>query len=757
MLTINRFDGGYGNEGSSNPPQSSSSSRLAALSEKKRKRSDVESHQQPAPSVGPQIHPSRLASAPLLAQSVKKANNASGIKKEKTKAKQRYLNKKKLKRKAKKAAGVGKKKELTEEGMEAVQVVEVPPARVNENNLILKTTQAPPSPSSSSSSSSDDSSSDSDSDSDAGTNQDADIPPPSPPSPLDQDDPHPPTPPSLAPLPRNRPLHHTTQEALRSLAAQGLPRGMVQPTVVDPQLREPLQTTTTTSHLGISLAPTLARRLTEMGVTEWFAVQTAVIPHLLSTPSQPSPFHPPRDLCVSAPTGSGKTLAYAIPIISHLRTRVVPRLRALVILPTRDLILQVKETMQLLAKGTGLKIASTAGAQSFAQEQQVLVGAQEQVDILVTTPGRLVDHLDETPGFTLEHLRFLVIDEADRLLGQSFHDWAKRLRDSMAGGSAAIDTHGRSADVDTHDGSADVDTRAVHALHRLDRINPPRFDEAACDPFKPHSLAQKLLFSATLTRDVGKLSELGLRDPVFVDVSETSGGESAPTPTHGTFTLPSTLHEHMLVVSSAVKPLFLIWLLQMNPVRSEESKRKTQWVSRGGSPMQGVLVFTKSVDSAQRLVRLLQNFFSTQAQTISAYTSDLSPTQRRTILSDFKSGKVTILVASDLISRGIDVPSVQHVVSYDTPSDVAKYVHRSGRTARGGSAEGHCWSLVEEQEARWFKREVCAGDKIKRVQGRDVQRIKVEQGTVESDLGGGVAKERYQRALKELVEGYRGS
>lgn len=119
-----------------------------------------------------------------------------------------------------------------------------------------------------------------------------------------------------------------------------------------------------------------------------------------------------------------------------LSQRVVTRLRALVVLPTRDLCIQVKETFETFVKGTDLKIATSTGQNSFAHEQAILVGESQsnpnsprvlgghsRVDVLITTPGRLIDHIKSTPNFTLQHLRFLVIDEADRLLNQSFQDW----------------------------------------------------------------------------------------------------------------------------------------------------------------------------------------------------------------------------------------------------------------------------------------------------------------------------------------------
>lgn len=437
-----------------------------------------------------------------------------------------------------------------------------------------------------------------------------------------------------------------------------------------------------------------------------------------------SPFSPPRDLCVSAPTGSGKTLAYSIPIVTLLKERIVIRLRALIVLPTRDLVSQVKETLEQLCKGTGLRVGTTTGAQSFAQEQALLIdeaSKESKLDILITTPGRLIDHLDETPGFTLQHLRFLVIDEADRLLGQSFQDWAQRLRSSIEGQTDSLSS-----------------TKAALSTHQLQKLHRPTFN-AACDPSEAKPVVQKLLFSATLTREPGKLSELGLRDPVFIDVRDEVREGEGVTSSAGQFTLPATLQEYMLVVPTSLKPLYLIHLL-LNPPKSDNA----------GQGMRRTLIFTKSVDSSLRLVRLLNLFLEAQQHgtkdasklRVADYSSDLSPARRRELLASFRSDQLDILVASDLISRGIDLPLVENVISYDVPIDVAKYVHRVGRTARAGRV-GKSWSLVESQEARHFKGMIKAG--VKRSEGRKIEKIKVDEGQLEGLKG------PYEEALQKLV------
>lgn len=802
MLTLNRYDATSASDPAAAThtnqagAPSSSSSRLAALAQRKRKRqsegpgdiqtdsnstssivdeagaTDVKSS--PAATAPPasHIHPSRLAAAPLLARSAKKAAAAAGVAKEKTKAKQRYLKKKNARRKAKKKATPGKKKEAgREDQMGAGDAVatgaqaadessdessssdedsddEMAPddsrsaqatATAGDSRPIDKTegaTATAVASSSSSDSSSSASSSESESDSRSEDSPIASTSSAHEAAAVDNGDMKTADPKEeameakrtfLEPLARGKQATEVTSaQALQSLAAQGLPRGMVEPQVVEASTRKAVEQdeiseedskyhADISARLGARLDAATTKRLREIGVVEWFAVQTAVILHLLSIPALPSPFAPPRDLCVSAPTGSGKTLAYAIPIVAHLKTRVVTRLRALVVLPTRDLVAQVRETLETLAKGTGLRIGSVTGAQSFSQEQTVLMDTNTQeskLDVLISTPGRLLDHLQGTQGFTLQFLRFLVIDEADRLLGQSFNNWAQRLRDSIEGKGTMRE--GGEGLLDSADTIAET---ATFSTARQDSITQPQTD-AAYDPVRPQPVVQKLLFSATLTREAGKLAELGLRDPVFIDVRDEAamekaqrGAEDGSTATlNGSFSLPATLQEHMLVVPTAVKPLHLLHLLFGNGQ---------------SQPLRRTLIFTKSVESSQRLVRLLEEFLRSDhagprlpSLTVADYSSDLSPSRRRDLLTRFRSDAIDVLVASDLISRGIDLPLVENVISYDVPVDAAKYVHRVGRTARANRT-GSSWSLVEEQEARHFKKMLRDGlgrlDKVKKV------------------------------------------
>ncbi|KAI0635676.1 P-loop containing nucleoside triphosphate hydrolase protein [Trametes polyzona] len=510
------------------------------------------------------------------------------------------------------------------------------------------------------------------------------------------------------------------------LALQGLDKALIEAEVVDPATTLPLDTSQEKQDEKTGLSGKMRRRLHDLGITELFAVQTAVVPLLLSSSRARSlyrPYDPPEDLCVSAPTGSGKTLAYVLPIIEVLSSRVVTRLRALVVLPTRDLVVQVRETFEAVARGRGLKIGTATGQHSFAHEQTQLVaerhaslqGGSSKVDILICTPGRLIDHLNGTPNFSLQHLRFLVIDEADRLLAQSFQDWLAQVLAATRPPRPSDDTNPSKPLSQSDPNKIDrprPDALAPAFLHILRDVPYVRTD---IDEQKEPS-CQKLLFSATLTRDPAKIAALGLRAPKYIVVqgkksAVASNEEGVLDFVMEKFTMPATLTEHMLVCEPSAKPLMLFHLVH----------------ARGVS---NALVFTKSAESTTRLVRLFEFFErarldagaapgpgpggSDRPVVARAYSSDLAPAERKAILEQFKNQEINILVCSDLISRGIDISHVSHVVSYDVPVDFRKYVHRVGRTARAGR-EGDAWTLVEEQEARYFKTMLKEADHLEKV------------------------------------------
>ncbi|KAG6837240.1 hypothetical protein H0H93_012634 [Arthromyces matolae] len=516
------------------------------------------------------------------------------------------------------------------------------------------------------------------------------------------------------------------------LALQGLDQALVDAELVDPSTLLPIPDGQDDgdSHLSEKMR----KRLHDLGITELFAVQTRLLPFLL--PRDPfqkalyQPFEPPRDVCVSAPTGSGKTLSYVLPIIEVLSTRIITRLRALIVLPTRDLVTQVRETFEAVGKGRGLQIGTATGQQSFSHEQSQLIadrsshlkGGSSKVDILICTPGRLIDHLHGTPNFSLQHLRFLVIDEADRLLAQSFQDWLAQVLAATRPPPPTDEPPQASAST-----LPTADAVAPAFIHTLSYPYIPVFPTETMAPS-----CQKLLFSATLTRDPGKIAALDLRDPKYFVVQD-SKKDGVLDVVMEKFSMPTTLTEHMIVCEPSQKPLMLFHLVHSHQVIN-------------------ALVFTKSAESTLRLVQLFDFFEKARAQNamagavketvVRAYSSDLPASERKSILEKFKAQEIQILVCSDLISRGIDISHVSHVVSYDVPVDMRKYVHRVGRTARAGRS-GDAWTLVEEQEARYFKGLLKEADHLDRV-----KRLRV----AEKDLA--PLLPAYEVALGELKQVY---
>lgn len=187
------------------------------------------------------------------------------------------------------------------------------------------------------------------------------------------------------------------------------------------------------------------KKLDKQDIKHFFPVQQVIIPEVLSCWEEQSPFgkggYLPPDLCVCAPTGSGKTLAYVLPIVQLLLLSAIRRLEALVIVPTKDLATQVWGIFNIYVQGTGLKVGLANGLKGLQKEQGKLgrkssIGYSSHVNILVATPGRLVEHISSTAGFTLKFLRFFVIDEADRLLAEPYFGWLNKVYTSVYSSSS---------------------------------------------------------------------------------------------------------------------------------------------------------------------------------------------------------------------------------------------------------------------------------------------------------------------------------
>lgn len=382
-----------------------------------------------------------------------------------------------------------------------------------------------------------------------------------------------------------------------------------------------------------------------------------------------------HDICIAAPTGSGKTLAYALPLVSALARERVHALRALVVLPTRDLAAQVFDVLRPLCKACGLRVGLVAGRASAMEEAALLAGAgpseaqsslsdgygspnSNALDILVITPGRLASHVGFTPGFTLRALRFLVVDECDRLLRQTYQNWLS---------ACLLGTE------DEGDGMKAGRLRPTSSTEQ----EPANNAHSSSSTTAPLSRIVKFIASATLTQDPAKLLRLRLHAPRFL----------AQTTEHAKrYVLPPALHELKHVVAAARKPKALAALLR--------------WLSLRGDR---TLVFASSVDSTSGVQRLLRALGPDVLGATSAeYSGRLAPEDRRSALASFSTGAARILVCSDAMTRGMDISGVTAVVNYDVPVYPKTYVHRAGRTARAGG-QGAVYTLLQHVDVKHFK------------------------------------------------------
>ena len=318
-----------------------------------------------------------------------------------------------------------------------------------------------------------------------------------------------------------------------------------------------------------------------------------------------------KDILASAQTGTGKTAGFTLPMLQvlseakHLRKRPI---RALVLTPTRELAAQVYENVQAYSSYLNIRSAVIFGGVN--QNPQVAT-LRKGVDILIATPGRLID-LHNQKLLSLAKVEILVLDEADRMLDMGF------LRD----------------------------------IHKIMSFMP--------------SKRQNLLFSATFSKEIKKLANGILRNPVQVEA-----------------TPENTTVEKIIQKSYRVD-------------KGRKTALITKLISEGD--WKQVLVFTRTKHGANKLCKKMIS----KGITAAAIHGNKSQGARTKALSGFKDGSINVLVATDIAARGLDIPLLPHVVNFELPNVAEDYVHRIGRTGRAG-ASGEAISLVSVDELDYLK------------------------------------------------------
>ncbi len=332
----------------------------------------------------------------------------------------------------------------------------------------------------------------------------------------------------------------------------------------------------------------------QMGYTEPTPVQEQAIPLVLEG----------HDVLAAAQTGTGKTAAFTLPVLDklgHYERGHGPL--CLVITPTRELAQQIDDVMRTVGRKTGHYVLTVVGGVSYNPQ---INGLRRGVDVLVATPGRLLD-LYDNGALQLDDIQVLVIDEADRMLDMGFWPDVKQIIDAL-----------------------------------------------------PEE-RQTLLFSATLDDSVMRTIGGEVKDPKFIEIAHKG-------------TAAETVEQFLIPVSQNQKTDLLEYILD------EKGAER-------------VIIFTRTKARAEILAeRLNREGFSAEA-----IHGDRSQNQRSKALRLFREGRVDIIVATDVLARGIDVSDVDHVINYDVPMDPEDYIHRIGRTGRAGE-EGYSITFVTRDE-----------------------------------------------------------
>jgi ATP-dependent RNA helicase RhlE len=330
----------------------------------------------------------------------------------------------------------------------------------------------------------------------------------------------------------------------------------------------------------LGLKEPLLKAIEEFGYTIPTPIQEQAIPNILSN----------KDVLGCAQTGTGKTGAFALPLIQSIMDIKDSNIKVLIITPTRELAIQIRDNFKTYGKYTTLKAAVVLGGVNQAHQIEVL---KKGVDVLIATPGRLLDLVNQK-YVKLGFVKTVVLDEADTMLDMGFIQDIKKIFD------------------------------------RLPREK------------------QVLLFSATMPDGIKKLADQFLTNPININVSPVSS-------------TVDKIEQRLYYVDKGNKINLLLSVLKKEDIKS-------------------ALIFTRTKHGANRLAEALRKA-NLETEVIHG---NKSQSARVNALTNFKSGKTKIMVATDIAARGIDISELSHVINYEIPNPAETYVHRIGRTGRAG-------------------------------------------------------------------------
>ncbi len=359
----------------------------------------------------------------------------------------------------------------------------------------------------------------------------------------------------------------------------------------------------------LNLDPKVLKAIAETGYTEPTPIQAEGIPPALEG----------KDVLGIAQTGTGKTAAFSIPMINRLiKGRARARMpRTLVLAPTRELAAQVAENFETYSKHVKLSMALLIGGVSFKEQDQKI---DRGVDVLIATPGRLLDHV-ERGKLMLSGIEIMVVDEADRMLDMGF----------------------------------------IPDIERIFKMTP--------------FTRQTLFFSATMPPEITRLTQEFLSNPTRIEVARASSASE-------------NITQALVSIGSGRKD---------GVAKAKRDGLRAILADEGDSVTNAIIFCNRKRD-----IGVLEKSLKKHGFSVGSLHGDLDQRVRMATLEDFRENRITLLVASDVAARGLDIPAVSHVFNFDVPTHSEDYVHRIGRTGRAGRS-GKAFTLAASAEAKYVE------------------------------------------------------